>query len=364
MAILLYCSIIICGSKAFTQQKSDYIFRHIDQSDGLLHTMINSIVQDSKGYIWILTPNGLQRYDGSGFVNYPYDANDAALIKNTWDADLFADKTNNCLWVTNGGIEKWDLRGNKFVLYPSEKILTDSILKFNIYKDSAGGSVLVSDFGLYQSYKTGNKILKNCKTLMVCPLNMRKQLELLINKEIKAAKAKKPAAITLKMNSMSDTTLITKLQEAAAAGVEVKMIIRGIYSALKESKKATEKYNITAISIVDEYLEHARVLIFHNGGKEKVFISSADWMVRNLDHRIEAAIPITNPVIRQELKDIIHIQLRDNVKARWLDNELMNNYVSFAGKKKVRSQIETYQYLYQKTLKPSNSEISSNRHRK
>jgi polyphosphate kinase len=219
-------------------------------------------------------------------------------------------------------------------------------------------------FQYLEHYKTGNTLLKNCKTLMVCPLNMRKQLELLINKEIKAAKAKKPAAITLKMNSMSDTTLITKLQEAAAAGVEVKMIIRGIYSALKESKKATEKYNITAISIVDEYLEHARVLIFHNGGKEKVFISSADWMVRNLDHRIEAAIPITNPVIRQELKDIIHIQLRDNVKARWLDNELMNNYVSFAGKKKVRSQIETYQYLYQKTLKPSNSEISSNRHRK
>jgi polyphosphate kinase len=217
-------------------------------------------------------------------------------------------------------------------------------------------------FQYLENHKTNNTVLKACKTLMVCPVQMRKSLDLLINREIKAAKAKKPASITLKMNSLSDTYLITKLHEAAAAGVEVKTVIRGIYCALKENKKVSEK--ITAISIVDEYLEHARVMIFHNGGKEKVYISSADWMVRNLDHRVEAAIPITNPTIQQELRDIIHIQLRDNVKARWLDNELLNNYVSFAGKKKVRSQIETYQYLYQKTLKPSNSEISRNRHRK
>jgi len=217
-------------------------------------------------------------------------------------------------------------------------------------------------FQYLENYKTKGGVLKACKTLMVCPVQMRKSLELLINREIKAAKAKKPAAITLKVNSLSDQILINKLHEAAAAGVEVKMVIRGIYCAIKDYKKILP--NITAISIVDEYLEHARVMIFHNGGKEKVYISSADWMVRNLDHRVEAAIPISNPVLKQELMDIIHIQLRDNVKARWLDNELLNNYVSFSGKKKVRSQIETYQYLYQKTLKPSNSEISRNRHRK
>ena len=106
-----------------------------------------------------------------------------------------------------------------------------------------------------------------------------------------------------------------------------------------------------AISIVDQYLEHARVLIFHNDGKEKIYTSSADWMVRNLDHRIEASIPINSETIKQELKDIIHIQLRDNVKARILDNELSNNYVSSAGQKKIRSQVETYYYLHQKMLK-------------
>jgi polyphosphate kinase len=92
------------------------------------------------------------------------------------------------------------------------------------------------------------------------------------------------------------------------------------------------KEAVSAISIVDEYLEHARVMIFHNMGKEKIYISSADWMVRNLDHRVEAAIPVTDPGICEELKDIIHIQLRDNVKARILDDELSNNYVPSAGK--------------------------------
>ena len=100
----LYCVLFLLCKNAFAQQKADYIFRHISQSDGLLHTTINSIVQDAKGYVWILTPNGLQRYDGSSFVNYPYDANDDGLIKNAWDADLFADKKNNCLWIMNGGI--------------------------------------------------------------------------------------------------------------------------------------------------------------------------------------------------------------------------------------------------------------------
>ena len=91
-------------------------------------------------------------------------------------------------------------------------------------------------------------------------------------------------------------------------------------------------------------------MIFHNSGNEKIFISSADWMVRNLDHRVEAALPILDKNIREELKDIIHIQLRDNVKARVLDNELLNNYVPLSNNKKIRSQIETYQYLHQKTI--------------
>lgn len=205
-------------------------------------------------------------------------------------------------------------------------------------------------FRYIENPKTGINHLKACKTLMVCPTNMRKQLVQLINTEIRNAKAGKPAAITVKLNSLSDTQLINKLYEAAAADVEVNLVVRGIFCAVTEQKRL--KHRIHGISIVDEYLEHGRVLIFHNGGKEKVYISSSDWMIRNLNHRVEAAALITDEQIKKELKDIINIQLRDNVKARILNNTLSNNYVSSAGKKKIRSQIETYYYLSNKTMKP------------
>ncbi|MGI8950034.1 MAG: polyphosphate kinase 1 [Chitinophagaceae bacterium] len=204
-------------------------------------------------------------------------------------------------------------------------------------------------FKFLENPKTIVQHMRSCKTLMVCPIAMRKELMQLINKEIKIAKAKKHAEIIVKLNSLSDAELIHKLYEAAIAGVEIKMIVRGIFCAIVKNKKF--KKPVTAISIVDEYLEHARVFIFHNGGKEKTYISSADWMVRNLDHRIEAAIPVFDKHIQNELKDILNIQLHDNVKARWLDNKLLNHYVSSSGKKKVRSQIETYHYLFQKTMK-------------
>jgi len=163
--------------------------------------------------------------------------------------------------------------------------------------------------------------------------------------------------MTLKMNSLSDESLIMKLNEAAKVGVELNLIVRGIFCMRSESKKYLKPVN--AISIVDEYLEHARVWVFHNNGKEKVYISSADWMVRNLDHRVEASCLITDEQIKQEIKDILEIQLNDNVKARRLNNELSNDYIN-TGRKKIRSQVETYKYLYKKTQTPVNVETGSN----
>jgi polyphosphate kinase len=188
--------------------------------------------------------------------------------------------------------------------------------------------------------------LKACKKLIVSPVAMRKQLNLLVDKEIKSAKENKPASLILKLNSLSDEELILKLYEAARAGVKLKMIIRGIFCMYSQSKKFKKK--VKAISIVDEYLEHARVMVFNHDGKEKVFISSADWMVRNIDHRVEAACPIFDKEIQEELKDILNIQLSDNVKARVLDNELSNEYVDHQDSKKIRSQIEIYNYLLKK----------------
>ena len=201
-------------------------------------------------------------------------------------------------------------------------------------------------FHYLENWKLGNHPLKLCKTLLVCPTNMRKQIELLIDREIKAAKAKKQALIIVKCNSLSDVVLMDMLKRAAESGVEIQLIIRGIYCPVFSNKKY--KFPVKAISIVDEYLEHGRVMIFGVGKTEKVFISSADWMVRNLDHRVEAAVEITNPLIKQEIKDIIQIQLRDNVKARFLDAELSNNYVPCSTNKPIRSQFETYTYLASK----------------
>ena len=201
-------------------------------------------------------------------------------------------------------------------------------------------------FNYLENPRTRLDMLNACKTLMVSPTGMRKQLLSLINKEIKIARHKKPASIILKLNSLSDEQLILKLEEAAKAGVEIKLILRGICCMYTENKKF--KKQVQAISIIDEYLEHARVLIFHNGGNTKMFLSSADWMVRNIDHRVEAACPILEKGIQKEIIDIINIQLHDNIKARILDNELRNEYVNPRNKAKVRSQVETYNYLYQK----------------
>ena len=203
-------------------------------------------------------------------------------------------------------------------------------------------------FNYLENPKEGTAPLKACKFLIPCPTSLRRELVKMIAREIKAAKEKKPAAITLKMNSLSDEDLIENLSEAARSGVKIQLVVRGIFCMFSENSKFL--IPVKAISIIDEYLEHARIFIFHNAGDEKVFISSADWMVRNLDHRVEATCPIFDEGIRQELKDILDIQLSDNVKARWLDNQLLNKYKRDHPEHRVRSQIEIYNYLYQKAM--------------
>lgn len=206
-------------------------------------------------------------------------------------------------------------------------------------------------FNYLENWKDGRGLhyLKACKTIIPCPIGLRKELNKLIAREIRNCKAGKPASIILKMNSLSDEDLIGRLTEAAIAGVDIRMIVRGIFCMPTESRKY--KKPVKAISIVDEYLEHARVFIFHNDGNEKVYLSSADWMVRNLDHRVEATCPILDENIKKVLKNILEIQLSDNTKARILDNDLSNHYVNSKNSRKVRSQVEIYNYLHQKAIK-------------
>ncbi|MEI9809206.1 MAG: polyphosphate kinase 1 [Bacteroidota bacterium] len=221
--------------------------------------------------------------------------------------------------------------GDHCLLTANEKIMADINRIFNYLEDP----------------RNGIHHLKNCDTIIPSPHMIRKELFKLIDDERKQALKNKPSGMILKMNSLSDEEMIQKLYEAARAGVPIMLIVRGIFCMLSENKKFRRP--VKAISIVDEYLEHARVWVFHNKGKEKVYISSADWMLRNLEHRVEATCPVWDEEIKKELKEILNIQLRDNVKARVLSNELNNQYVQKT-KKKLRSQVETYNYLYKKTL--------------
>lgn len=210
-------------------------------------------------------------------------------------------------------------------------------------------------FHFIEQPRTGMHFLKDCRYVLPSPNFVKKEMLRLIGEEIKQARKKKQASIILKMNSLSDEDLIAKLEEAARAGVEISLIVRGIFCMYTEHKKY--QFPIRAISIVDEYLEHARVWVFHNKGKQKVYLSSADWMLRNLEHRVEATCPVWDPELKQELIDILNIQLEDNVKARVLDNDLGNQYVS-TDKKKIRSQVETYAFLHNKTL----TQLETGRH--
>ena len=178
------------------------------------------------------------------------------------------------------------------------------------------------------------------KHLLISPFFMRKRLVQLINKEIQNAKAGKDAYIILKLNNLVDTDMIKKLYEASAEGVIIRLIVRGICSIVAGIKGLSD--NIEAISIVDKHLEHTRVFIFCNGGDEKYFISSADWMARNLDHRSEVAVPIYDKRIQEQLRAIIDTLWSDNTKARVLGSMQNNAYRSSGNDPKIRAQEEIY----------------------
>ncbi len=185
----------------------------------------------------------------------------------------------------------------------------------------------------------------NCKVLITSPHQMRDYFLRKIEQEI--VSNEKNRKIAVKLNSLVDKELINSLYRAAESGVKIDLIIRGICTAL--TQQATFKKKMNAISIVDQYLEHARVFIFSQGKDPRVYISSADWMVRNLDHRVEVACPVFSHTFSEELQDILKIQLKENVKARILDNRHRNQYVKRGEKEKsFRSQLEIYNYLKSK----------------
>lgn len=202
---------------------------------------------------------------------------------------------------------------------------------------------------IYRLFKVleGELIIPRQKNLLISPFSTRQEFSRLIYNEIENARAGKKAKITAKMNSLEDAEMIDLLYKASQAGVEIRLLVRGFTCLVPGVKGLSD--NIYMTSIVDRFLEHGRIYLFENGGDEKIFYGSADWMNRNLDRRIEVISPIYDEDIAQEFKDILNIQLQDNVKARIHDPEESNTYVAQKeGEKSVRSQYEIYNYLKQK----------------
>jgi polyphosphate kinase len=181
------------------------------------------------------------------------------------------------------------------------------------------------------------------KNLRVSPFNTRRRITLLIDAEIKNAKMGKPAYMVVKLNNLVDNELIRKLYQASNAGVKIQLIIRGICALVPGIKGFSE--NIEVISIIDRFLEHSRLMIFCNGGNELYYLTSADWMSRNIDRRIEVGCPIYDKDLQKTIKDILSIQLADNTKARLIKKSQDNTYKKSNIEKPRRSQIDLYNYF-------------------
>ena len=183
------------------------------------------------------------------------------------------------------------------------------------------------------------------KRLLVARFNLLPELRRRIGYEINMAKAGKEAHIILKMNALQDPAMIDELYKASEAGVKIDLIVRGICCLIPG--QAYSK-NIRITRIVDSFLEHARIWYFLNGGKPLLFMGSPDWMRRNLYRRIEAVTPVMDEELKQEMIDMLHIQLRDNQKAGWVDENLKNVLKKNPNEEPVRAQYAFYEYLKEK----------------
>lgn len=215
---------------------------------------------------------------------------------------------------------------------------------------------IYADFGLLTSKRSIGKdarqvfeLLENIESkvkfeqLVLAPFHMRKRYYELIEHEIKQAKAGKKAHIIVKMNSLQDKEMINRLYKASNAGVKIQIIVRGICCLIPGVKGLSE--NIKAYSIVGTYLEHARVFYFHNSGNDVLYISSADWMTRNLSKRIEVAFPILDLDVKKKVLGIIKLQLKDNLKARVVNISQTNAFKRSRAQNKIDSQAATFDYL-------------------
>jgi len=298
--------------------------------------------------------------------------NDAIALaaKNGKDVTVFIevkarfDEQNNLKWGAifrkNGARVIYsypDIKVHSKILYferqVEEKIKRYAYIATGNFNENT--ATLYTDFGLMTAHKKITKDLKKVfmvlersmivpktKQLLVSPFTTRERFTALVEKEIALANAGKKGLITLKMNSLQDQGMVKELYKASNAGVEIRLLIRGMCALVPGITGQSE--NIYVTSIVDRFLEHGRVYMFGNGGDEKIYIGSADWMTRNLTHRIEVVAPILDEDHKKTVREIINLELKDNVKARIIDAEQQNEYVKNE-EKEIRSQHAIYEYF-------------------
>ena len=218
----------------------------------------------------------------------------------------------------------------------------------NVYADTSLFTCkpsIIQDLKLLFAKLQGEQVEPVFKRLLVAQFNLIPQLKRLIHHEIALAKAGKKGRIILKMNALQDTSMINELYRASEAGVEIDLLIRGICCLIPNQPYSR---NIRITRIVDSFLEHTRIWYFGNNGQPKIFLGSPDWMRRNLYRRIEAVTPITDPDLKQELTDMLTIQLQDNSRACWVDENLKNIFKYQPGISPSRPQYVFYDYLKKK----------------
>ncbi|RHU29159.1 RNA degradosome polyphosphate kinase [Parabacteroides sp. TM07-1AC] len=220
-----------------------------------------------------------------------------------------------------------------------------------IYSDMAlltCNDEIITDINKVFAVLEGKMSEPTFRHLLVARFNMVPELTRMIHREIEHVKQGRKGRIVLKMNGLHDQNMINELYHASEKGVEIDLIVRGICCLVPGQPYSA---NIRVTRIVDMFLEHSRIWYFYNDGREDVFLTSADWMRRNLNRRIETAFPILVPEIKQEVIDILKIQMRDNVKACLIDGQLHNNFKHNDDPVKVRSQLAIYEYLKNKSWK-------------
>ena len=217
-----------------------------------------------------------------------------------------------------------------------------------IYSDMAlltSNAELITDINKVFAVLEGKLAGPTFRHLLVARFNMVPELTRMIHREIEHVKAGRKGRIVLKMNGLHDQNMINELYNASENGVEIDLIVRGICCLVTNRPFSA---NIKVTRIVDMFLEHSRIWYFYNDGEEELFLTSADWMRRNLNRRIETAFPILNAEIKRNIIDILNIQLQDNVKACLIDEHLHNNFKRDGNPVKVRAQLAVYEYLKNK----------------